>query len=214
MMLQPGFRLAVAPFFHLDTPWAESLALGVAEPTIEGLAALPPWREATPEERALLVLDPAQPAPREILASCLSLFGVPGHLRSTFWTLLEQSQGTGQIDPAAFDGFAAKVAAFLAFKQLPVPAGAHFELVIRQAEGNVILADSSLWGLINLGEDATSVVFLNLPAEQLPGPTYPPIRLRLAPGQAVRLPAGMQLVVGGLEREQPDVLLQIRLPAR
>jgi hypothetical protein len=136
---------------------------------------------------------------------------VPAHLRAAFWALLERSQEAGQIDPAAFDGFAARVAAFLAFKQMPVPPGAVFELVIRQAGEKVILADASLWALINLGEDATSVVFLNLPADELPGPAYPPIRLQLAPGQACRPPAGMRLVGGGHDREPPDVLLHIRL---
>jgi hypothetical protein len=73
---------------------------------------------------------------------------------------------------------------------------------------------SSLWGLINLGEDAASVVFLNVPVGDIPAADYPPVRLRLAQGEGVRIPAGMLLGGNGVEQEQPDVSLLIRLPDR
>jgi hypothetical protein len=74
------------------------------------------------------------------------------------------------------------------------------------------LATEALWGLINLGEDAASVVFLNVPAGEIPAADYPPVCLQLGPGEGVRIPARILIGTDGFERDQPDVLLLIRLP--
>ena len=93
-----------------------------------------------------------------------------------------------------------------------------------------------LWGAINLGNEAISAVLVNLAAQQIhdllaqrfpgtPAPAthgelaarflthvddYPPIRLRLEPGEGYRLPTGGVLVdVCTLDMEGPAVLLLI-----
>jgi hypothetical protein len=211
MTLLPGFRLAVAPYFQLDADWPGRLSLGArVEQTAGGPVALPPWRPAGADDLAVLVLDPTRPTAREELLGCLCLFVVPVHLRSGFWDLLGRSQERGEIPPDGYSAFVAEVARFLAFKQLPLPAGAVFDLVVNRPGQPAPLA--ALWGLINLGEDAASVVLLNVSPGDIPAPDYPPVRFWLAPGEGARVPTGMLLGSDELEREQPDVLLLIRLP--
>jgi hypothetical protein len=213
MTLLPGVRFAVAPNFHLDIDWPGRLSVGASvERTAGGPVACPPWRPASAEELAALVLDPTQPGARDELPNCLCLFVVPAHLRSAFWDLLAQAQEDGAISPFGFNAFAADVASFLAFKQLPVPAGAVFELVVSRPGQTADLANSPLWGLINLGEDAASLACLNVPAGDTASPDSLPVRLQLQPGEGVRIPAGMPLASDGLQREQPEVWLLMRLP--
>jgi hypothetical protein len=142
----------------------------------------------------------------------LCLLVLPAHLRTAFWDLLARAPEFGAVPPEGFGTFVADTARFLAFKQLPVPAGAVFDLVVTRPGPAPSLATAALWGLINLGEGAASVVFLNVPAGEVPAADYPPVRLQLAPGEGVRVPAGILIGMGECERDQPDVLLLIRLP--
>jgi hypothetical protein len=142
----------------------------------------------------------------------LCLLVLPAHLRAAFWDLLARAPEPGAVPSEGFEAFAAETARFLAFKELPVPGGAVFDLVVSRPGPATDLAAAPLWGLINLGEDAASVVFLNVPAGAIPAADYPPVRLRLGPGEGVRIPAGMLLGTDGFERDQPEVLLLIRLP--
>jgi hypothetical protein len=136
---------------------------------------------------------------------------LPAHLSAAFWDLLARAPEPGAVPAEGFGAFVAETARFLAFKQLPVPAGAVFDLVVTRPGPATPLAAAALWGLINLG-DAASLVFLNVPPGEVPAADYPPVRLRLGPGEGVRVPAGILLGTGGFERGQPDVLLLIRLP--
>jgi hypothetical protein len=213
MMLLPGFRLVVAPHFHLAIDWPGRLALGArVEPTAQGPVARPPWRPAGADELAVLLLDPTGPTARAELPGCLCLLVLPAHLRAAFWDLLARAPEPGAVPAEGFDAFAAQTAQFLAFKELPVPAGAVFDLVVTRPGPAIRLTAAPLWGLINLGEDAASVVFLNVPAGAMPAADYPPVRLQLGPGEGVRVPAGILLGTDGSERDQPDVWLLIRLP--
>jgi hypothetical protein len=213
MTIPPRFRFVVAPYFHLDIDWPGRLSLGTSvEPTAQGPVARPPWRPASADDLATLVLDPTRPGAREELPGCLCLFVVPVHLRSTFWDLLAQAQENGEISLDGFGAFTAEVARFLAFKELPLPAGAVFELVLNRAGQPPSLPASSLWGLINLGEDAASVVVLNVPGHDGGCLDYPPVRFQFQPGEGARIPAGVLLGSDGLDREQPEVLLLIGLP--
>ena len=56
--------------------------------------------------------------------------------------------------------------------------------------------------MINLGEDPAAVVLGNDPC----------LRMQVAPGEGLRVPAGMPLTSDGREQEQPDVWLVIRFP--
>jgi hypothetical protein len=213
MKLLPGRRLVVAPNFHPSADWAGRLSLGAGiEHTAEGIFARPPWRQADEQERALLVLDPALQTPREELSNCLGLFVLPGHLLSAFWEMLAHPHEQGGISPEGFSAYVKEIGKFLAFKQLAAPAGAVFELVVNQPGQKTSLTNSSLWGLINLGEDAAPVVFVNIQKSKIPGLHYPPVRLDLAPGEGLRLPGELLLAGHTSELEQPEVLLRIQLP--
>jgi hypothetical protein len=93
-----------------------------------------------------------------------------------------------------------------------------------------------LWGGINLGDEETSLVLINLPCRQLDAELhrrfpdqpasavvgelvgrflrscsdYPPVRLILRPGEGYRLPCGGLILDGyAADKQEPDVLLLI-----
>jgi hypothetical protein len=109
--------VAVAPNFHLpDAPAGRLLVADGAG-----------WRPPSEGERSAIVRPSATPDP---LSGAALLFALPGHLLSSFWGMLEQG------GPAeGFDAFASEIGRFLAFKQLPPPEGAAFELVLHGPGG-------------------------------------------------------------------------------
>jgi hypothetical protein len=193
MTPRPGCRIVVAPSFHLPIDRAERILLG------------PDGRAPDDREWDLLIADSA--LVRD-LADCLCLFQLPRHLLASWGRLLEQAERTGAERLDGFDTFVADVADFLAFKDLPVPAGAVFELLVN-APGLCSIPQvgrqPGLWGGINLGDEAASLLLNNLT------PDYPLVRLRIQPGEGFRLPAGGLLVDWStLDKQEPDVLLLIR----
>jgi hypothetical protein len=144
-----------------------------------------------PGAAAERVLD-AGAAPADPTGGLVLLFAVPGHLRASFWDMMDRAEA-GQ----GFDGFAAEVGRFLAFKQLPPPERAVFELVLHGPGGGFEGRD--LWAVVNLGEESVVV--------GLPG-----LRLRLGPGEGCVLPEGVAAEVLPPEGEVPDVLLAVRRP--
>jgi hypothetical protein len=263
MNLTRGYSLVVAPFFHLPVDWSGRLLVGAGVEEEQGrFVPRPPWRAPTAAELAALSPDLVEPQ-REDFERCLCLFALPLHLQSVWWDLLENTQVTGPARLDGFDAFVREVAGLLAFKGLAVPDGALFDLVaskpgqrsIRYSAGGAwpegLAFDLSprtpwplgqqrrqarLWGGINLGDEAVSVVLVNLSAQQtldqlaercadLPPaatlgelaerflshiPDYPPLRLRVEPGEGYRLPAGGILVDAcTLDMEGPAALLLI-----
>jgi hypothetical protein len=249
MTLQPGCRLTAAPHFRVEPDWPSRLSLGQGIDEEDGrFFPRPPWRPPTAAELALLTTAPGAPE--------LQLFALPEHLRSFWWQLLEQAGQLGAGPLPGFDDFLARVDAFLAFKQLPVPAALRGEAVVGRAgqrslrwdaeacrpAGLAPSADAAtryplppdpprLWGGVNLGDEATALVFLNLTSPQqeqelqqrgpgAPRPTsvgelgkawlrtaadYPPVRLRLGPGEGVRLPDDGLILDGCPEdKREPD----------
>jgi hypothetical protein len=95
------------------------------------------------------------------------------------------------------------LARFLDFKGLLVPHAANCTvLVSRPGQPLLGLKGPELWGVVNLGEETTSLVFANLHSS--------PMRLRLEPGEGLRFPAGGLLVDGcTLDKREPDVLLLV-----
>ena len=254
MILQPGCRFAVAPHFHLPAEWAQRLRVGTGVAETDGrFFPQPSWRPPTTDELSLLVRAADGPTTSEELEASVCLFQLPGHLRSEWWKLLEQTAGMlGDGPLAGFASFAGRVGEFLAFKDLPIPAGARCDVVVSKpgqwsvpwrAEAscpvglrwNPAPGAPRLWGGINLGDEETSAVLINLFCRQLeaelrrrfpdhPSPAvgelvgqflrscsdYPPVRLILEPGEGYRLPhAG--LILGGHagDKQEPDVLLLI-----
>ncbi|HKB40572.1 MAG TPA: hypothetical protein VKD72_29370 [Gemmataceae bacterium] len=254
MILQPGCRFAVAPHFHLPAEWAQRLRVGTGVAETDGrFFPQPSWRPPTTDELSLLVRAADGPTTSEELEASVCLFQLPGHLRSEWWKLLEQSAGVlGEGPLAGFESFAGRVGEFLAFKGLPIPAGASYDVVVSKPGQwsvpwrpeascpvglfcNPATGALRLWGGINLGDEETSVVLINLPWRQLEeelrrrfpdqsSPAvgelvgqflrscsdYPPVRLILGPGEGYRLPQGGLILDGyGGDKQEPDVLLLI-----
>jgi hypothetical protein len=198
--LRSGCRLVVAPMFHLPVEWGRRLFL---ETAVEGT-----WRSPDAAELTQLLPDESLPVPRESLTDYLCLFRLPQHLRAAWWRLLEQANEMGTMSPHGFDVFAVAVGQFLAYKELPLPEGASLELLVSKAGQQAVPELSCgrpLWGAINLGDEPTSLVFENVPGNELR------VRLLIEPGEGCRLPTGGVLVDGyTLDKREPDVLLLVR----
>jgi hypothetical protein len=260
----PGYRFVIAPHFHLPADWSRRLLIGQGWEELDGcFFPCPSWRPPTAEELSILLRDPAEPITSEELATAICLFQLPEHLRSDWWKLLEHSSNVlGEGPLPGFDTFVSRIVEFLAFKDFPVPEGAHCTVVVSQPgqrsvyggpevngraglRGNLApgapwpLEDEAqwprLWGGINLGDEATSVVMapwpLQLWHEALPRPSpYLPatttgelvtrllrrgfsgftVRLHLGPGEGYRLPRGGIILDGSTEdKQEPDMLLLI-----
>src|SRR5262245_61348527 len=132
MNLTHGHPLVVAPFFHQPVDWSSRLLVsGGVEVESGCFVPRTPWRAPTPAELAVLVTD-RSPARRDELDGCLCLFALPQHLQRTWWDLLDRARLAGTTHLDGFDAFVREVASLLAFKDLPVPAGASFDLVASQ----------------------------------------------------------------------------------
>jgi hypothetical protein len=220
--LPPVCPIVVAPSFHLPGDWRQRIAVQARS------GFLPP------EDRELDILAPVAlvPSASQNLEVCLCLFRLPQHLCSAWWQLVAQSGASVQGHLPGFDKFAGDVAEFLAFKEMAVPTGAAFELLVSTPglqsiscrAAHPALADSlaqdvpaanddatlgsQLWGGINLGEEPSLLVFTNSQA--------PAVRFKMEPGEGFRLPVAGMLVDGcTMDKTELDVLLLIRhrLPA-
>jgi hypothetical protein len=171
------FPVAVAPNFHLGDGLAGHLLVA------DGAG----WRP--PSDSELRALAPACAAPGTPGRTVL-LFALPGHVRASFWAMLEQGAvATG------FDAFASEVAQFLTFKQLPPPAHAVIELILHGAAGTI--EPHGLWAVVNLSDDPVLV-------------GVPGLRVRLAAGEGCRLPDEATVAVIPPERDTPDALVLVR----
>jgi hypothetical protein len=207
-----------------------------------GFCPLHSWRPPTPDELSHLVWTSEEPAPPEELNACICLFRLPEHLRSTWWNLLVGAAGPlddGRLP--GFETFVSQVVEFLAFKNLPVPEGARCDLVVSNPERYLAnrggdFCGQGLWGKINLGDEPTSVVLINLTRRQMETELrrrfpdrpsalevgglfrqflrfcsgYPPVRLILEPGDGCRLPSCDLVLDDYLEgKRETDVTLLI-----
>jgi hypothetical protein len=152
--MRPTF--AIAPGFHFGGGWSDRLLVAEGEN----------WRAAREDEIAGLVVQ----APGASGAALL--FVTPAHLRAKFWDMLSEQAEEGTGD---FLVFADDTRQFLAFKELPPPADAVFELVVQDEDGAVDTA--GLWALANFGDDPLVL-------------DWPGVRLRLGAGEGCRIDAG------------------------
>jgi hypothetical protein len=265
MRLEPGFALTVAPRFHLPGAWPDRLRVNSGvEAQGEYFFPRADWRLPAPDELALLTdADGAPAAPDGFRREALSLFHVPEHLRRRWWDLAARQGNPAGIDAEGFRAFLRGVVDFCRFKGLPLPPTCAFDVVVTapgRASTRVDAAAGCLAGLafdlpptcsvpltegprprplgaVNLGDEATSLVVLNLPAARLqdrlrtapgaPGvcptlgelarrfltsfPAYPLVRVLLRPGDGYWLPAGGVVTDGyTLDKQEPDVLLRVR----
>jgi hypothetical protein len=205
MNLLPGYRLAVAPKFHLDTNWMVRLGISTGVENLDGkFFPRGPWRALTPEERErvvgprseqqgeLVVLGRTPELERNPTPDAIFLFRIPEHLHRAWWALLDASAATGG-PLTGFDEFAAQVSAFLSFKGLDPSGPTQMEaLVTAPGERSIrrdpdtgrpsglgsTLAPWTAWprqlaraprlhAVVNLGDEPSSVVVINLPPTEL-----------------------------------------------
>jgi hypothetical protein len=261
MHLERGFALTVAPRFHLPGAWPDRLRVNSGvEARGEHFFPRADWRLPAPEELALLANDDGAPAaPDGFRREALSLFHVPEHLRRRWWDLAARQGNPAGIDAEGFQAFLRGVVDFCRFKGLPLLPTCACDLVVTapgRVSTRVDAAAGCLAGLafdlppacslppaegttrplgaVNLGDEPTSLVLLNLPGARLrdrlctaPGvcptlgelarqfltsfPAYPLVRVLLRPGDGYWLPAGGAVTDGyTLDKQEPDVLLVVR----
>jgi hypothetical protein len=267
MHLERGFALTVAPRFHLPGAWPDRLRVNSGVEARDGhFFPRADWRLPAPEELAILTGDGGAPAdPDDFRREALSLFHVPEHLRRRWWDLAARQGNPAGIEAEGFQAFLRGVVDFCGFKGLPLLPTCAFDVVVTapgRASTRVDAAAGCLAGLafnlpptcsvppaggttprplgaVNLGDETTSLVLLNLPAARLqdrlrtapgaPGvcptlgelarrfmtsfPAYPLVRVLLRPGDGYWLPAGGVVSDGyTMDKHEPDVLLLIRQP--
>ncbi|MCI0701548.1 MAG: hypothetical protein L0241_10740 [Planctomycetia bacterium] len=233
-------------------------------PTSDELALLVAPSEPTPTSRGLPMLDArpvASPTHTHPPDNSLCLFQLPEHLRDAWWDLFDAAAEADE-PVKGFDEFAEKVAEFLTFKQLNT-SGTQMEVLVSAANERSIRVDPAtgqlsglgstiapwvVWpareqgsvprlsAVVNLGDEATGVVILNLtlsglatelarcaPADPPPTtvgqlvarflstcPDYPLVRVRLGSGEGCWLPTeGLILDGDATGKEEPNVLLLI-----
>jgi hypothetical protein len=243
MQLVAGYRFRMAPRFATGLSWNERLQLnGGVIRSGDGFRAEPAWRPANDSERALLLADD-QPAGSEKAAADpwqtdVCLWTIPEHLRAKWWDLAARQVETLPSGLEGMAGFARAVADFAQFKGVPLPAECTFDVTLasrddradsttgetaedsarrflwRGSQAADAAASSRVIARINLGDQQTSLIFLNLRPQQITEmlasrpanaalavqdenpvslflqsfSTYPLVRLILAPGEGIWLP--------------------------
>jgi hypothetical protein len=263
MDLEPGIALTVAPHFHLPGAWSDRLWVNSGvEARDQYFFPRADWRPPAREELVLLTNDGTPAAPDGLWREALSLFHVPEHLRRSWWELAARQGSPAGVDAEGFQAFLRGVVDFCRFKGLPLLPMCAFDVVVNapeRASTRVDAAAGCLAGLafdlpptcsvplaegtprplgaVNLGDEATSLVLLNLPAARIqdrlrttpstPGvcptlgelaqrfltsfPAYPLVRVLLRPGDGYWLPAGGVITDGyTMDKQEPDVLLLVR----
>lgn len=219
MTLQPGLLLVNAPHFPPVTDWADRLALSSGV-RITGEYAFPrePWREPDAADLTALVRDPTLPLFQIDLDAALAVWSLPQRLLTAWWQLLEASAGG---DLAGFDGYLRQVSEFLTFKGLLPAGGIRAEVVVVPPDRPSLRVDpeggsaglgwtSDLWGLVHLGDGPAHIVYVNRRIDLDVEADYPVVRLRLDPGQGVRLPRASLLLDAPAGDEVPAVWLLLR----
>lgn len=171
--MRPAF--AIASNFHVSGGWLDRVLVAGNEG----------WRAPREDELAGLVAEAAR------TDGAALLFVIPAHMRASFWDMLGEQAAEGTGD---FIAFAAEIRQFLAFKELPPPADAVFELLAQDAGGKVDAA--GLWALVNFGDEPLLL-------------DWPGVRLRVGPGEGCRIdplcPPGVAPAA-----EEPNVMVAIR----
>jgi len=238
--LRPGIVLGVAPRFHAPSGWTERLRLnGGIERVGARFHPRSDWRPPAPDELAQLVDE----APADADALRARLLVIPAWLRAAWWN---------QVDRASYERFASELLDFLRFKAVPLPALCEVRVTVSRPGQRGTRLDPTMGDLsglgpapslpgtaevaaINLGDEATDVVLLNLPpaamADMIGGRAgsapalplthlvprffearsgYPLVRIRLDPGEGLWFPAGDVVHDGWTcEKRDLDVVLTI-----
>jgi hypothetical protein len=215
VILQPGIPLTVFPTFHMPIDLRDRLLLSAGvDRHGDAFVPRPPWRRPDEREMRCLCADVASSS-IDALRDAVCLFHLPRHLRLAWGTILDRALETGLAKLTGFDAFVADVSRFLAFKEMPVPDGAAVDLVVNKPGNPTWLVAEPIdawWGGVNLGDEPTSLVYVNVSDSMrraLP-PDYPAVRLRIDPGEGFRLPSARIAVAScTLDKSEPDILMRI-----
>ena len=146
------------------------------------------WR--APRDDELASFTSAQPSEDDTARSFI--FSIPAHMRTRFWTMLDEEAATGTGD---FVEFSDDLAQFLTFKNLSPPNDSIWELLVQDASGKVSTDD--VWALINFGEEPLLLA-------------WPQLQLRLVPGEGCRMTAGLPPDVVPPAKDELSVFIAIR----
>jgi len=260
MPLQAGFSFCMAPRFHSRLTWQARLRINTG---VEGdgrrFYPRDDWRPPSPAELALLVDDPARmrgPAEATLFSSQVGVLVIPAHIRAAWWTVVERADvSSDKLD--GYETFVTALSEFLRFKRMPLPSRCGFEVVASRPEQRSTRVGSTtgelaglgfsetqatgsfsrLLGIINLGDEATRIVLLNLPLHNLRStladqgqtdgtamsasdlltrffttlPMYPLVSVRLDAGDGLWLPDCGRVYDGDTRGKQEiDLVLTIR----
>ncbi len=235
--LEPGIRVGLAPHFQNTRPVSERLQLNSG--VISDAGRIWPrtdWRAPSAEELAMLTAGEEDPG-------VLRLFHIPERLRARWWEFAAGQESEASKSALTFTQVAGEISEFLGFKRLPLPRPSTLEVVVHAPDLPSIkpamaglaapLPWTGLCGGINLGDQETSLVVINLGERQVrerrlecsvetpfldrvgvfltAHPEYPVLRIRLQPGEGYWLPAtelGFDCDTRG--RGEVDVQLLIR----
>jgi hypothetical protein len=192
MELEAGVRIRMAPRFHSRLASQERIRLNGGVSAV-GTAHIPrdDWRAASALEAALLI----DAAISEQSTDALTILGIPAHLRARWWSLAGQQQDPPSgAEAHVLDEFARELAAYASFKRWPIPAYCQLQVIASrpgQSSSRVDTVSGEPHGLdfncapfatpgtqdvaniprmvagFNLGDEATSLVWLNLAIDQL-----------------------------------------------
>jgi hypothetical protein len=166
------YRFAVVPRFAPSPAWSDRLVQnGGVE--IDGATGRPrPRDDWTPVDDVASLVDEL-PARDAILPSThLGLIDIPARLRRAWWA---QAERAGTPPGTGFDKIFADVVEFLRFKRVPLPGRVSLE-VMASAPGMSSTSPAGLGlgtsarqtlGLVNVGDEASFVVLLDLPPRTL-----------------------------------------------
>jgi len=216
----------------------------------------PDWRPLTTEELGLLIGEDAEASDEaaDLPPLAAGLLVIPTRLRQAWWETAGHGMPVAARDER-YQRFAASVLEFLRFKRLPLPPQCEVEALASRPDQPGTRVDPATGrlsglrfaapdledgrrpvGVINLGDEATHLVLLNLSSDIMRGflaregdPTawclapaplterffdacssYPLVRLRLEPGEGLWFPQTDVVYDGwpGLKREV-DIVLTI-----
>lgn len=229
-ILEPGYGVGVAPGFAVTADWSLRLAVnGGTEVDGNALVAKADWR--CPRENELAIMtQPSSPESR------LSLFRLSEDLRQRWWKTAESLGLAGDSD--AYPAYAREVVDFLRTTTLAVPVDATCEAMItapdqRTSRGGLefsvdVRRGGGIVGGVNLGDEPTFLVFVNLPPSAMKAkcpsqdrwlaktfltecPNYPLVKLRLDPGDGYWLPpAGVVFDHSTVGQKEVGVVLGVR----
>jgi hypothetical protein len=262
---EPHSTFAIASHFELPTDWQHRLLVGTGVEECGG-SFFPrgPWRSPDVESLARLVTPQGDSNARDGRVDLFKLPAhLCAQWWQLLERAGDNGAEPGRLP--GYDAFFRQLADFLAFKNLHIDEPANYEVVVSRPGQRSIRWDADggralglgctlppqtpctllkselphpprLWGAINLGDEATSFVLVNLPCrdmaevlhrdfphQALPAtlgalmerflracPDVPIVRLILNPSEGLRLPRDAMLVDGfPQDNREPTVLLLI-----